>query len=426
MRAETARLLAELIQIDTTNPPGNETAAAEHLAAYLTEAGVECELTGRTPERANLVARIPGTGNGPSLMFLGHTDVVEADPDEWSVPPLGGVDRDEMIWGRGALDMKGQVAAEAVAMASLAREGWRGAGDLVLCAVADEEVGIGYGLSWLVSERPELVKTDFAINEGGGERVEFGGRVTYTVGTGEKAIAPFAVTTSGTSGHASTPALADNALVKMTTVLERINGMELPQRILPELTVFAEAVGGPGMDPTVLVARAREEGSQLAAMVEPLLGTTVAPTRMEASANIAIIPNRCRLECDSRVLPGTTEADSEAMVRAALAGLDYELEFLTRHGGSISSPATPLYEAVESFLGELEEGAQLAPLLCAGYTDSHILREAFGTVAYGFMPRRMDRTVVWSLFHGADERALKDDLELAARCFIHVAKAVCE
>src|SRR6478609_7679749 len=130
LRAETARLLADLIRIDTTNPPGNETAAAQ-----------------------NLVARLPGTGEGPSLMLLGHTDVVLADPGEWSVPPFAGLERDGHIWGRGALDMKGQVAAEAVAVAALAREGWGGGGDLVYCAVADEEVGDGWGLPWLIEHR---------------------------------------------------------------------------------------------------------------------------------------------------------------------------------------------------------------------------------------------------------------------------------
>src|SRR5436190_47086 len=136
LRAETAQLLADLIRIDTTNPPGNETPAAEHLAAYLAESGVEAALRGRVPERTNLVARLHGTGDGPSLMLLGHTDVVLADRSEWSVEPFSGLERDGHIWGRGALDMKGQVAAEAVAFATLAREGWTGAGDLIYCAVA--------------------------------------------------------------------------------------------------------------------------------------------------------------------------------------------------------------------------------------------------------------------------------------------------
>jgi len=157
LRDEVTDLLQRLIRVDTTNPPGNETAAAELLRDYLEPNGIECELIAKVPERANLVARIPG-GDGPSLLFLGHTDVVLADPAEWSVPPFSGELRDGMVWGRGALDMKSQVAASAVAVASLAREGHRLSGDVVLLLTADEEVNDDYGLSWLVEEHPELVR----------------------------------------------------------------------------------------------------------------------------------------------------------------------------------------------------------------------------------------------------------------------------
>ena len=138
LRDEVTDLLCRLIRVDTTNPPGNETAAAELLRAYLEANGVGCELYARVPERASLVARIPGRGDGPSLLLLSHTDVVLADPAEWNVPPFAGEVRDGEVWGRGALDMKGQVAANAVAIASLAREGFQPAGDLIFAATADE------------------------------------------------------------------------------------------------------------------------------------------------------------------------------------------------------------------------------------------------------------------------------------------------
>ena len=154
LRAEVTDLLARLIRVDTTNPPGNETAAAELLRDYLEASGLQCELYARIPERANLVARIPGTGDGPSLLLLGHTDVVLADPAEWSVPPFAGEVRDGEVWGRGALDMKGHVAANAVAIASLAREGFRPAGDLIFAATADEEVGAGFGARVAVRGAP--------------------------------------------------------------------------------------------------------------------------------------------------------------------------------------------------------------------------------------------------------------------------------
>src|SRR5213080_3793147 len=174
LRQEVTELLQELIRIDTTNPPGNETPAAELLRSYLEDAGVTCELYAKIPERANLVARIPGRGDGPALLFLSHTDVVLADASEWSADPFGGELRDGAVWGRGALDMKGQVAASAVALASLAREGFEPAGDLIFAATADEEVGAGFGAQWLCEEHPDAVRCDFCINEGSGERIHLG------------------------------------------------------------------------------------------------------------------------------------------------------------------------------------------------------------------------------------------------------------
>src|SRR6188472_4049339 len=173
-RDEVTGLLQSLLRLNTVNPPGNETVAAELLRDYLAKNGVEAELYARVPERANLVARIPG-GDGPSLAFLCHTDTVLADPSEWDRDPWSGDLVDGEVWGRGSLDMKGQVAASAVAFASLAREGFKPSGDLLLLVVADEEVGADYGLSWLVEAHPDAARCDYAINEGGGERLVLGG-----------------------------------------------------------------------------------------------------------------------------------------------------------------------------------------------------------------------------------------------------------
>jgi acetylornithine deacetylase/succinyl-diaminopimelate desuccinylase-like protein len=157
-KEEAIELLQALIRLDTVNPPGNETPAAELLREYLEDSGVACELIAKVPERANLVARIPGRGTGPRLALLSHTDTVLADPAEWRLDPWSGELREDEVWGRGALDMKGQVAASAVAIASLAREGFRPNGDLIFVASADEEVGLDVGVEWLARERPEAVR----------------------------------------------------------------------------------------------------------------------------------------------------------------------------------------------------------------------------------------------------------------------------
>src|SRR5438874_10307695 len=191
LREEVTELLQELVRIDTTNPPGNETRAAELLRGYLGDNGVASELYARIPERANLVARIPGRGDGPRLLFLSHTDVVLADASEWAADPFGGELRDGEVWGRGALDMKGQVAASAVAIASLAREGFEPGGDLIFAATADEEVGAGFGAQWLCEAHPDAVRCDYVINEGSGDRVELGGKPFYICSVAEKMSAPF-------------------------------------------------------------------------------------------------------------------------------------------------------------------------------------------------------------------------------------------
>src|SRR5438477_8690957 len=241
LREEATDLLQRLIRLDTVNPPGNETVAAELLRDYLAASGVEAELYAKVPERANLVARIPGRGDGPRLVLLSHTDTVLADAAEWEVDPWSGELRDGEIWGRGALDMKGQVAASAVAIASLAREGFGPAGDLIFVAAADEEVGDGFGLSWLCAEHPEAVRTEYSLNEGAGDRVEIGGRPFYLASTAEKMSSPFVLRVHGRSGHASMPGIADNALVKATRLIQKLAGFTPEPRLEPEGAALFEA-----------------------------------------------------------------------------------------------------------------------------------------------------------------------------------------
>ena len=243
LRDEATVLLQRLLRLNTVNPPGNETIAAELLRDYLAASDIPCELVGRTPDRLNLVARLKG-GDGPTLALLAHTDTVRADPEEWSRDPWSGDLVDGEIWGRGALDMKDQVAASAVAFASLWREGVKPAGDVILALTADEEVNEGFGLSWLVEEHPELVRADYALNEGGGERCVFGTDVFYLCATGEKMCAPFRIRVHGRSGHASVPSIADNALVKAGPIIEALGRYRPPQALIPEVARFLELVLG--------------------------------------------------------------------------------------------------------------------------------------------------------------------------------------
>ena len=426
IRDEVTELLQELIRVDTTNPPGNETAAAELLRAYLEESGAQVELYARVPERANLVARIPGRGEGPTLLFLSHTDVVLADAAEWSADPFGGELRDGEVWGRGALDMKGQVAASAVALASLAREGFEPAGDLIFAATADEEVGDGFGAQWLCATHPDAVRWDYLINEGSGERLELGGKPFYTCSVAEKMSAPFRLRVRGRSGHASMPGIADNALVKAAPLITALGEYVPEQQLTPEVEALIEAVTGERpSSPLGALEQARAIGEFFGEMVEPLLSLTISPTMISASKKRNVIPAICDIIVDSRLLPEATAAEQEAIVRTVLGDGDYELESLEAHGGTRSPIDTPLWDAVAGWIAEVEPEAKPAPICVAGFTDSHWFREAFGTVAYGFFPLRvMDAELAARLIHSADERIPVEDLELAVSFMRQAARAL--
>jgi acetylornithine deacetylase/succinyl-diaminopimelate desuccinylase-like protein len=414
LRDEVTALLQALLRLDTVNPPGNETLAADLLRDYLARSRVQAELYGRVPERANLVARIPG-GDGPSLAFLCHTDTVLADPAEWDRDPWSGDLVDGEVWGRGALDMKDQVAANAVAFASLAREGFRPSGDLLLIATADEEVGgdAGYGLVWLCDTHPDVVRCDYALNEGGGERLLLAGTPVYLCATAEKMSAPFTVRVHGRSGHASMPGIADNALVKAARYIEALGSYEPPQELIPEAKGLLEALLGEAPPLEEALARSAALHPMLPALVEPLLAFTLSPTMIDASHQRNVIPAQCEITVDCRLLPETTPADIEPLIRAALGNGRYDLEFDEAVGGTRSPLDTPLWSAIERFTEGIEPGARLAPLACPGFTDSHYLREAFGTVAYGFFPlRAMDTEEATRIVHSANERIPVDDLEL--------------
>jgi acetylornithine deacetylase/succinyl-diaminopimelate desuccinylase-like protein len=377
------------------------------------------------PERANLVARLPGSGGGRSLLLLSHTDTVVADAAEWQVGPWSGEVRDGELWGRGALDMKGHVAADAVALASLAREGFEPAGDLVFAACADEEVGDGFGLPWLCENHPEAVRTDFALNEGAGERMELFGRTFYLCSSAEKMSSPFRLLVHGRAGHASVPGIADNALVKAAPLIERLAAYRPELQLGPETEAMIQAVAGQPLDAREALELARATDEAAAELLEPLLSLTLSPTMISASERRNVIPHVCEVEVDCRLLPGQMPDDVEPVLREALGEGDFDFEWIESRGGTRSELGTPLWDAIAGFVAEVEPEATLLPVCVAGFTDSHWLREAFGTVAYGFFPAKtMDAQVASRLVHSADERIAIDDLELAVDCFRHGAVEV--
>jgi acetylornithine deacetylase/succinyl-diaminopimelate desuccinylase-like protein len=431
LRSEATDLLRALLRLDTTNPPGNETPAAELLADYLRQSGIACELVARDPARANLVARLPGRGNGPSLMLLGHTDVVPADAAGWQNPPFGAVlDPAGYLWGRGACDMKNEVATRAVALAAMARSGTPLAGDLVLVAVADEEDGTDQvGMSWLVDERPDLA-TDYVLNEGASERLTLADRRTVvTINVGEKAAAGVRVTALGTPGHSSTPYGASRAVPALAELIGRLAAYRPRRRLLPVTRSLLQSLIGSFDEDDLDGAIARAVGLHPAfqELVAPLFSTTFAPTRLQGSESLNVLPSRATVDCDCRLLPGTTEEDLQTELAEALGSdIPYELElFEPVTGGTLSPIATPLFDACRAFVDAHDPDAILVPTICTGFTDSHYARSTFQSVAYGFWPvRTTPYAVAAAGVHGHDERIHVDDLGYAALFHVEVCRTL--
>ncbi|MGZ4614719.1 MAG: M20/M25/M40 family metallo-hydrolase [Actinomycetes bacterium] len=438
LHEEVVALTRDLVRLDTSNAPGNETRVAAHLHDYLQQYGVEVELVAREPDRANVVARIPGAEPGaPSLAFVGHTDVVPVDPRDWTHPPFEGVVDDAgYLYGRGAIDMKNEVAARAVVVAELARTGFRPRGDLWFLAVADEEDGTAdVGMRWLLEARPDI-RPSMSVNEGGGELLELAdGRRVLTLGVGEKGTYPARVTAVGEAGHGSTPSVGRNAVPVLGELLRRVGtGMPVPQQSDLVDAMLDVLVGGAdgGLDRLDQrdrldrrIAAAARLHPALEHVLPALVGTTMAPTMLDASPKRNVMPARASVELDCRILPGTTEADVEREVRARLGDdLPYELTWPERLvAGSSSGPDGPVVDAVRAFLATAAPGTEILPVLGTGFTDSVYLRAAAGTAAYGFSPfLHTAAEVIEAGYHNADERVHVDDLLLAVDFHLDLAR----
>ncbi len=430
LRAEATELLRALLRVDTSNPPGRETPAAELLRNYLEGNGVACELVAADPERANLVARIPGSGSGRSLMLLGHTDVVPADASGWTHPPFAGVlDEAGYVWGRGACDMKNETATRAVAVAEIARSGVPLSGDLVFVAEADEEDGTNrVGMSWLVAERPDLA-TDFVLNEGAAERLVLAdGRTIVTLNVGEKAAGTVRVSALGTPGHSASPYGAPRAVPALAELIRRLADYRPRRRLLPATrTMLTSLIGPLGEDLDDDIARAVALHPAFLEFVEPLFATTIAPTRLHGSDALNVLPARASVDCDCRVLPGSSEEELLAQLREALgADVPYELEVLEPlTGGTISPIESPLFDACCAFIRAHDPEAIVLPTICDGFTDSHYARAAFGSVAYGLWPMRTTPYEIAAAgVHAHDERIHVDDLGYATMFHIEVCRSL--
>jgi len=433
LQQATVELLQQLIRFDTVNPPGDERVLQELLLGELTGAGFDCELLGATLERPNLIARLRGDADGPTLCLLGHVDTVLANPDEWTHGPWSGDVADGYLWGRGALDMKSQVAAEIAAAISLARSGWRPArGELLICSVVDEETGGELGAQWITETHPDKVRCDYLLNEGGGPYFEYAGARRYGVCCAEKGVFRFKLIADGVAGHASLPKMGDNALLKLGPLLERLGARQPSYAITDVPAAFLRGLGEDPDDPAGAVQRLAAVDPRLATMFEPMLGVTFTPTRAAASQKVNVIPSRAEIHVDCRVPPGLGEDEvRRAMVEVLGSdGTDdaaaFRVEFTEQVVGNGSPLDSPLRAAIDGWIADNDPGAATVPVILPGFTDSRWFRKTFpDCVAYGFFPHRHQSLLESApLVHGADERIDVRDLGYAARFYADVTRAL--
>jgi len=301
---EIAKFLSDLIQINTTNPPGNETKAAQFIADYLAKDGFKSEIIQSAPGRGNIVVRLRGTGEKPNLLLLSHLDVVAANPAEWSVEPFAGVIKDGYVYGRGAYDMKGMTSVEVLTLLLLKRNNIPLRGDVVLAATADEEKGGEEGAGYLLRNHKEKVWCPYVLNEGGGLAIPQRKGNVYPVQTAEKGILWFKVKAKGTPGHGSTPNMADNAILRMNIVIDRLSTYQ-PETVYvptlrqflseiakmnPELNEpFTQLLDNPRQSDQILNQLAKTEKA-LAEEIRPRTKTTITPTIIKGGIKENIIP----------------------------------------------------------------------------------------------------------------------------------------
>lgn len=423
LASDALELARALIRVDTSNPPGRETAAAELIRDWLAGRGIESELIGPDPERLNLVSRIEGTGEAPSLMLMAHTDVVPAPADHWTVDPFGGVIEEGWLIGRGAVDMKNELAARIAAFAAFVAQGRKPLGDLVLIAESDEERNVSdVGMSWIARERPDLL-CDFAINEGGGFRLDLvNGKTVIPVSVGEKKVTSIRLRIHGASAHASVPDREKNAVRDAARVIDRLFAYEPVVVVSESVGESLRAIGAPG-DDAEMIAWAAGQHPALEKMVPAMTRMSVTPTGLATREPANVVPPVVEIVCDCRALPDQDESDIRDHIESAIGstGVDWDMELLEPLEGGFESPSeSVLFEVCREFVESKLPGAVLMPMVTAGFTDSHWVRQAKGATAYGFAP--VFDTPVQQYFdsmHGADERIRISDLETMAEFHLY-------
>ena len=417
-----AELLRRLIQFDTTNPPGNEAECISFINGLLAEAGVETTILGQTPERPNLIARLPGRGSASPLLLYGHVDVVTTENQQWRHPPFAGDVIDGFVWGRGALDMKGGVAMMLAAFLRAKGEDLKLPGDVILAIVCDEEAGGDFGSKYLVENHADLFDgIQYAIGEFGGFAFYVGKQRFYPIMIAEKQICWMKATVRGPGGHGSLP-VRDGAMANLSKLLERLDRRRLPVHVTPVVRLMIKTMAsvtggltglilGQLINPALtnpLLNTLGERGRNF----DPLLHNTVSPTILHGSEKVNVIPSEVSVELDGRLLPGYSPDDMIAELKG-IAGDDLEIE-VVRYDPGPAEPDTGLFDLLAGIMRQADPHGIPVPLLLSGVTDGRFFSR-LGIQTYGFLPMALPEDFNFTqTIHAADERIPVESVSFGA------------
>ena len=435
---EVTGYLRDLIRFDTTNPPGHEILCAQYIADVLKREGITPVVTESAPGRGNVTARLPG-GREPTLMLLGHTDVVAVEADKWTRPPFGGDVHDGYVWGRGALDMKNMVAAELMVFLLLKRQGISLNRDVIYAATADEEAGKGdHGIGWLIDRHPEQVDAHYVVTEGGGADFYVNGTHFYPCQTGQKGIFRFRMVARGKPGHASRPH-GDNAVVALCRAVAALGAARLPIHPSRTFQTFIEGIAATqdaqtaqalrdilNAETSAVALAALPFADEMKASLGALLRNTVCPTMLQAGSKINVIPTQATAWVDGRLAAGQTDVDFIREIRP-LIGDDIEI-VVDQYSPPLESDVdSPLYRTIVDVMRAHDPEALVVPAMMTGGTDAkHICPRRPETQVYGFMPHRQaPGEEEMQLIHGHDERTSVENLMFATRVLYDVAYRFC-
>ncbi len=418
---EALDILVRYLQIDTSNPPGNEKPAARFLGSLCEAAGIEVEYIETAPNREVLVARLRGDGSKRPIMLCNHTDVVPVEAQYWTVPAFEGVIRDGRIYGRGTVDMKGCGVMQLIAFLLLKRQGVALKRDVVFCAVPDEEAGSDWGMLWLCEHRPDVVDVEFELSEGGGGTTRFGREEAklFSVATNEKDLCWLKLTAVGRPGHGSVPH-PDNSAVYLVQALNRLVEWERPLTFTPDTETYLERLAEAGLMPR---DRAEvEERIRQSPEMQAMFVNTLNLTMLNAGIKANVIPAKSEAIIDCRLLPGQSKDDWMRQVRERIADERITVELYSPDQGEPERVPwdTELFRTINDVVKEAMEDAVVVPGMTIGGTDNRFLR-AKGIPAYGFIPCLLSPEERRG-FHGNDEFMTVENFQMGCELMYEIVR----